>query len=839
MAINQIQNTFTMGELDPLLLAKVDFEGYYKAARKLRNVLVIPQGGIRQRFGTVYIDKVIDRVTNTNITDETQIMFVVFQYSIDKSFLMVVRPDDSSDPIVDSDPVAIDIYLDGAIVATLDAGDGVPWEVSQIDDLRYVRASDRIIFLHKDTIPQQVVRGVDDATWTITPQAFVYYPTYDFSIKDGGALVYTGATVTFTPSATSGNVTITVANATPLTTNHVGGIYQGNGGILRITAVASTTSFSGFTLAPFANTNAIRGDLSFLREPTFGVGGGAVGSNPARGWPSVGSIFQNRLVYGNTPTLPNILCLSETFNYNSFDDSTADDNDGFSYLLGSDSLNEIRNIVSTTSLIAITNNSMFSTSTLIEVPLTPANAFLIEQSREGGNEVLAQVVDDQVLYVESNGVSVKTLSFDIIQSKLTTNDASLLSPHLVRTPREAASMANPFKFEGNYYLIVNSQDGSLAVYQTLKDQAVSAWTLQTTQGEFLDICSTGDEAYVLVKRQTGDALASGENKTVFQATPDFSRFTDITDDISQTSAVNVQLFPTDVDDSYIVFGNSCPFNNLNIILDTPSDVDILPVFEYLDKNGIWTVINDVVDSTLGFTQDGSISWFFDDVIDWAPMTVNDVENQFWMRIQDTATNITVYPVEEFVSVNLESVIYIEKLAFDYIPDCSIEASSDDMGVITGLNALAGRQVWLLQQTSSTYNLHAGICHGPYFVALDGSLLLPEQLYSTDFVVGVFSAPLIIAMPPVGQTQQGVNVYLPRLIQSLFIDFYQSAGIIVANREIPVLRVGGFSMDIPLTLKTGFWEISPYPERNARVEIPITTVQPLPFTIIGIGYKVDF
>ena len=839
MAINQIQNTFTMGELDPLLLAKTDFDGYYKGARKLRNVTALPQGGIKQRFGTLYINTVLDPVTMQYITNEDYISFVMFQQTINNSFLIVIRPDNISMPISTSDPTAIDIYQNGFIVATLNAGDGVPWTVGQVNDIRYVRAPDRIVFLHNDVIPQDVLVSSDLTTWSITPESFLYFPTFDFSSR-GLAPSYSGPTVTFTPGAASGSVTITVANATPLTSNHVGGLFSGNGGLGRITAVASTTSFTVTTLLPFANTNAIAGDLALLKEPLWGNGGGAVGTNPARGWPSVGTIFQNRMIFANTTVLPNILSASNTFDYVNFDDSSTLDSGGFSYLLGSDSLNEIVNMVSSTTLVVLTSNSVFATSNLIDLPITPANAFLTEQSRTGSNRVQAQVVDNQILFVDVNGITVRSIQFDIIESRITVQNASLLSPHLIRDPREAAIFNNPFKSEGNYYFVVNADDGSIAVFQSLEDQNIKAWSLATTQGQFLDICADKNECYVLVARQISQPGAQGPNTVVLKATPDFTQFTDITDDSNDT-AIPISIFdygpPTE--NQYVVIGNTCPFTNIQFLLNTVASAPMDLTIEYYSKTQVWTPIRLSGDTTLGLTQNGFFSWVYPNVINWAPNEVNEIENLFWIRIQNNSTNIATLPIQQEMFTNLQQCINIEQIRFDFIPDCCYEATSDEFGVIAELDGLAGRQVWLLEQTSKTYDVHAGVCFGPYF-CLEGVVTTnpSHNLANQSFVVGIFSAPRIVPMPPVAQTQLGSQVYLPRYVQSLFIDYYESAGIIVANREIPILAVDGLSMNIPLNLKTGFWEISPYPDRNPRNEIEITTVQPLPFTIIGLGYKVQ-
>lgn len=842
MAIEQIQNTFTFGELDPLLLGRVDFEGYYKGARKLRNTLVIPQGGLINTFGTTFVNIVTDSMGNV-VEDIGEVKFLVFTYSKTKNYLIVLRPlIDTENPTIDL--VTIDVYLDGMQVA---ANIPTPWVVSQLDTMGYIRAPDRVLFLHHDRPMQQLVNGGNDATWTLSTQPILFYPQYDFSQKDGGVAVYTGATVTFTPSATTGAVTITVANATPLTSNHIGGLYYGNGGVLRITAVASTSSFSGYTIEDFTNTNAIRGDRSLLTEPMWGNGGGAI-PGVARGWPNNGTIFQNRLMLANSPPLPNVFSASVSFNFNNFDTSEADDDNAFSYAVGGDQLNEINHLIGGGTLVAITTNSLFSTDILLGAPLTPDNIFMTEQNREGSNDVLAQIIDDQILYVDEHAQNVKSVEYSLLQSKFTTDDASLLAPHLIRGPREAAIFNNPYKAQGNYYFLVNADDGTLAVYQTLKSQNVSAWTLHSTQGEFLDICSNRAQCFLLVRRQV---LGVGFNQVVFRVNPGFNNFTNITEEVDTATALSpVQLYvdfnstQPDVRDwtgDYLVFGNSTPFYNLGFALAVPSDADIEPTFEYLGDAGNgpeWMEIENVVDTTIGLTVDGTMVWGGLETRYWKPETLNGIERKFWMRIKRTSSLVTVLPWASSILCDRQESFFIEQLAFDYLMHCSVSATTDANGNLNVPAYLAGQQVYALEQTSNTWGLHAGISHGPFTVSAFGNVSIGENWPNKDFVVGIWAPPEIELMPPVAQLQTGSNVYLPKYIQSFYVDYFESAGIIVAGREIPILRIGIPAMDTPLELQSGFWEINPVKDWNPRTVIPITTVNPLPFTIRGVGYKVE-
>ncbi len=51
-----IQSTFVSGALSPLLKGRIDLQQYYQGAETAKNVVIVPQGGLKRRGGTRYID---------------------------------------------------------------------------------------------------------------------------------------------------------------------------------------------------------------------------------------------------------------------------------------------------------------------------------------------------------------------------------------------------------------------------------------------------------------------------------------------------------------------------------------------------------------------------------------------------------------------------------------------------------------------------------------------------------------------------------------------------------------------------------------------------------------
>lgn len=63
MKFKVIQQRYTAGEIDPTMIARSDFDGYYSAAETMTNVKTFPQGGFRRADGLAMRDKVLKQLT--------------------------------------------------------------------------------------------------------------------------------------------------------------------------------------------------------------------------------------------------------------------------------------------------------------------------------------------------------------------------------------------------------------------------------------------------------------------------------------------------------------------------------------------------------------------------------------------------------------------------------------------------------------------------------------------------------------------------------------------------------------------------------------------------------
>lgn len=63
-----IQSSFVSGELSPLLKGRIDLTQYYQGVQTAKNLVIVPQGGMKRRPGTEYVQTVINTLTrNTTV----------------------------------------------------------------------------------------------------------------------------------------------------------------------------------------------------------------------------------------------------------------------------------------------------------------------------------------------------------------------------------------------------------------------------------------------------------------------------------------------------------------------------------------------------------------------------------------------------------------------------------------------------------------------------------------------------------------------------------------------------------------------------------------------------
>jgi hypothetical protein len=178
------------------------------------------------------------------------------------------------------------------------------------------------------------------------------------------------------------------------------------------------------------------------------------------------------------------------------------------------------------------------------------------------------------------------------------------------------------------------------------------------------------------------------------------------------------------------------------------------------------------------------------------------------------------------TINSVTKLFIEKLNFNLNTDATYTHTyGSPTTAITGLGYLEGKEVQVIGDDSPM---------GPYTVT-SGGFTLADAI--TTIEVGLEFNPLIRPMPLNVPTQMGNSIYLPKTINIVYIDYFESSGITVNGQVIDEYQFDVDQYNEPVTLKTNFSKVEPFNGWDPRQQIDIEQSVPLPFTIIGIGYIV--
>lgn len=689
MSLSMIQASFQFGEVTRLMHARVDSPIYYRSVKRLRNMMVIPQGGAKRRFGMNFIDQISTHAgPPVYLTDYTQVKPFIFDYENGDRYLLIFRA------------LAVDVYLNSVYQSTT----VTPYQAAEIADLSITQSSRIVFIVHGSYAPRTLTRtSTGPIVLTLTTPAFIEYPTFDFKqtyesftfkVKVGGVDITAAQNLL-------GQVVTVVSSSALFDANYVGGLFIGEGGVIRFTAFTSNVIMVGRIVNVFDNESslfhagsgkAITGSDCVVTEVAFSAD---------RGFPQKVAFFQNRLFLGRTASLLGGIWGSNYNGYTSdklhFDDSDILDTNAISTILQGTKASLVQHMVAFKTLLVFTTSGLYSSPLLIDLPLTPQNiSFLNPQTSDAANSVVPLIFDNDVVFFDKGGRKVKNVNVYATTQHYESKVISVLAPHLIDNPYSAAVFENSSTEDGSWMFMVNNGtkiDGSLAVYQSVPEQEITAWSLSTPA-------------------------------------------------------------PTD---------------------------------------------------------DGAEQSYFRHV-------VSDEE-------------VTFFIVERVV--NGQTRLFIEQLDFTTYTDAALIGTQALSNVITGLSYLEGETVAVRGLTDGA--------DGQSVISLDavvtgGQVTLDTEV--TDYEVGLLWFPEIVPLPLNVPMPQGNNLYIPKNIKFIYVDFYESLGIYVDGNLIPPFRFEEDQYNNPAEPKTDFVQVETMSGWDPSVEISITQREPLPMTLLGICFQVS-
>ena len=480
------QSNFTVGELDPLVKGRLDIQQYASGLDRAKNVTMLPQGGFERRSGLRYLADLTSHLGGS-YTAQTGIRLIPFEFSTTQSFMLVFVKNSAS-------ATRMFVYANLTLITNINSSgnDYLSINLGDIDlsKLYFTQSADTLILTHEDLAPRSIVRGASNSAWTEATISLTS-PFYAFTKATSNP------SATITPDAVDGTVKITASSGVFASSNVNQYINVDNGfGRARIIEYESSTVVKTIVEVPFFEASVAIASGDWELE----TGYEAVFSS-TKGYPRTFTFHEGRLYFGGSKSLPNTLFGSKVADFYNFKADEGLDDDAIFATISSDSLNAINAIRSGRDLQVFTSSAEFFIPQSSLDPITPSNIVLKTATKRGMKEGIKPVsAEAGTLYIQRSGKALRELIFSDTDLNYNSENVSLLSSHLLKSPTKMALRTATSTDDGDLLMITNGTDGSMAVYSILRSQNVVAPSEFITDGTFEDVAVDIEDIYTIVKR---------------------------------------------------------------------------------------------------------------------------------------------------------------------------------------------------------------------------------------------------------------------------------------------------------------------------------------------------
>lgn len=398
---------------------------------------------------------------------------------------------------------------------------GSPYAGSQVSDIDFEQTADTMYIVHKDTPVTKLVRA-DHDEWSFETVAFgptidaptgvavaVSSPNQD-AANDGNAYFPQPASYVVTAIADESDQE-SRASASASGTNDL--TLKRNKNTVSWSAVSGAARYKVYK----SNNSQAYGYIGTTESTSFvddNIGPALdqappEGFNPfdsAGNYPHAVTLFEQRAMFGQTRNNPNAIWGSRSGQFENFDRSRplrADD--GLSLAIVAGRVNAVNQLVSTTSLLALTSDSIFKIDgDGNDGVLTATSTAARRQIGRGASRLPPLVVDNVVFYEPSVGDSVRTIGYSFELDGLRSTDVSIFSPHFFEG-FDVVSWC--YAQEPRSLIWAVRSDGKLLCFTWEQEQNVWGWTLCETDGLVKSVCAISengeDRVYLVVERDIG------------------------------------------------------------------------------------------------------------------------------------------------------------------------------------------------------------------------------------------------------------------------------------------------------------------------------------------------
>ena len=786
----KVQTNFAVGEINPELRGRIDLRQYESALERARNVVCKPQGSIARRPGLKYAYTIPSAAS-----PQSGVRLVPFSYSTTQTYMMVFSG------------TRMMVFKDGVQVTNINGGGGDYLDVSssvsgvtdgitsaRLANLWYTQSADTLLLFEETMQSIKIVRGANDAAWTVSDIAWDKIPKYAFTLSTSNP------SATLTPSATSGNITLTAGSSVFLS-GHVGQFVEANNhfGRARITSYSSGTSVDAVTDVPFFSTDAIGSGEWTLETGYEDAWSGT------RKWPRTATFHEGRLIVGGSYSLPTTVWGSRVSQFFNFDMGQSLDDESLEATINTASVNAVTAVFSGRDLQVFTTGTEFICPQANGEPLTPTS-FLFKPSTTRGAEPGIRPVSTEggTLYLQRGGKAVREFLFSDIEGSYVSQDISMLSSHLLQSPVRMSMRRGTNVDEGDLLHLING-DGSMAVISILRSQNIVAPSLYTTDGSFIDV-------------QVEDADTPLSYAVIKRTIPDES-----------TCTITVSSYDSIAVGSTIVMSTS---SGTSVTFTSAASATTNVWVSATSNNQTATNLAAAINANANFSASASS----------AVVTVTRAaigKNNLTVTSSDT-TRLTA---TDFVNTD---VYYVELFSKDHTTDCSIQYTATASNLpssttVTGLSFLEDQTVKIVADDAMLTN-ETVVSNQVTIDRLATTYLEIGIEYPTftDTLAGSASktTPLIRTMPVETRLPSGpITGNKKRIVKAnLILDNTQN--VTINGTDVPMRQLGTEFLDQGISKFTGTKQIGPFLGYDYKGQIEITQSQPMFMTLLSLDYRVS-
>ncbi|GAB4391006.1 MAG: hypothetical protein Tsb0032_00380 [Kiloniellaceae bacterium] len=407
-----------------------------------------------------------------------------------------------------------------------------PYRETDLAQLKWAQSADVMYFAHPDYPPYKLSRR-GDATWSLTEVSFLDGPYIEENLE---------AAKTLKPSSVSNGV-ITAAGHSPFGANDVG----------RLIRIRHGSTWGAARIREVQSPESVRVE----QLPGRNFGGTTASANwrlggwtQDRGFPSVVTFFEQRLVWANTRSQPQSFWMSqsgdlENMRPDSFKGGAVEvqDDDGLDFTIAADEVNAIRWMSPGRQLILGTSGGEWSVTSDGPV-VTPLDIEVKRESTNGSADILPLRISSIVLFVQRAKRKLREFVFSLETDGFRTPDLTILADHIT----ESGLREIVYQQEPDSQVHCLREDGVLATLTYRREQDVVGWSrhilggryqegpplvesMATVPGNAASGSENRDEAWLAVRRTVNgasfrsievlEAAFEGPNPESFDAAVDF------------------------------------------------------------------------------------------------------------------------------------------------------------------------------------------------------------------------------------------------------------------------------------------------------------------------------